>query len=122
MLHLLGVNLPDKKIVSVALTYFYGIGPRTASSICNRLAIYRQCKLQDLSETQLNELSEVLSKMTLEADLKREVRENIFRLRNMGTYIGRRHWHGQPVHGQNTRTNAKTARRLNSFTFRRRHH
>ncbi|KAJ1917059.1 hypothetical protein IWQ60_007901 [Tieghemiomyces parasiticus] len=122
MLHLLGVNLPDQKILSVALTYFYGIGPKTAEGICHRMSIHRQCKLQDLNETQLNELSGILSKMTLEADLRRQVRENITRLRTMGTYRGRRHFLGLPVHGQNTRNNAKTARKLNSKTFRRGYH
>ncbi|KAJ1988190.1 hypothetical protein H4R33_002522 [Dimargaris cristalligena] len=122
MLHLLGVNLPDQKILSVALTYFYGIGPKTAEGICNRLCIHRQCKLQELSETQINELSEVLSKMTLEADLRRQIKDNIIRLRTMGTYRGRRHHLGLPVHGQNTRNNAKTARKLNPGILRRHYH
>ncbi|KAJ1979237.1 hypothetical protein H4R34_002905 [Dimargaris verticillata] len=119
MLYLLGVNLPDYKVVSVALRYFYGIGPKTGEQICHRLSIHRQCKLQDLTEVQINELSEVLSKMKLEADLRRDVRENIVRLKNLGTYVGRRHMFGLPVHGQNTRQNGKTAKRLNARVFRR---
>ncbi|KAJ2496380.1 hypothetical protein GGI11_004718 [Coemansia sp. RSA 2049] len=119
MLHLLGVNLPDQKVVSVALTYFYGIGPLTARKICSQLSIHQQCKLSELTEGQLNQVSGVLSGMTIENDLKRQVAANVQHLRRIGTYIGKRHAMGMPVHGQNTRNNSKTAKKLNGRMLRR---
>ncbi|KAI9501380.1 hypothetical protein GGI25_004938 [Coemansia spiralis] len=113
MLHLLGVNLPDQKIVSVALTYFYGIGPLTSRKVCSRLSIHQQCKLGELTEAQLNQLSGVLSEMTIENDLKRQIAANVQHLRQIGTYVGKRHAMGLPVHGQRTRNNCKTAKKLN---------
>ncbi|KAI9228409.1 MAG: hypothetical protein DHS80DRAFT_27268 [Piptocephalis tieghemiana] len=114
MLHLLGVNLPDKKVVHVALTYFYGIGPETARRLCDRMSIHRTAKLQELTEPQINALSTHLTNMTLEADLRRQTQNNIIRLRRINTYRGRRLAAGLPVRGQRTRTNAKTAKRLNA--------
>ncbi|KAJ1662920.1 hypothetical protein EV178_005467 [Coemansia sp. RSA 1646] len=119
MLHLLGVNLPDQKVVTVALTYFYGIGPLTARKICSRLSIHQQCKLSELTEGQLNQISGVLSEMTIENDLKRQISANVQHLRQIGTYVGKRHAMGLPVHGQNTRNNTKTAKKLNGRLLRR---
>ncbi|KAJ2794446.1 hypothetical protein FBU31_006435 [Coemansia sp. 'formosensis'] len=118
MLHLLGVNLPDQKVVSVALTYFYGIGPLTARKICSRLSFHKECKLSELTEGQLNQLSGVLSEMTIENDLKRQVSANVQHLRQIGTYIGKRHAMGLPVHGQKTRGNSVTAKKLNGKMLR----
>ncbi|KAJ1678101.1 hypothetical protein EV182_004775, partial [Spiromyces aspiralis] len=118
MLHLLGVNLPDQKVVSVALTYFYGVGKATAERICSQLSIHRQCKLYELNEAQLNRLSGLLSGMTLGTDLERQARRNVQHLRQIGTYIGKRHAQGLPVHGQRTRNNCKTAKRLNGRLLR----
>lgn len=112
MLYLFGVNLPDRKVVSVALTYIYGIGPKTAERICHQLLIHKQCQLRELSEVKVNQLSEVLSKLTIEQDLKRQISKNIQHLEEIGCYVGRRHLSGLPVHGQNTRNNAKTAKKL----------
>ncbi|KAG0291657.1 hypothetical protein BGZ98_002947 [Dissophora globulifera] len=113
MLHLLGVNLPDQKLVQYALPLFYGIGQRASVKILAALAIHKTCKISDLSETQVNQLSSLLSDMTIESDLRKEVRANIMHHRTIGSYVGRRHAMGLPVRGQNTRNNAKTARRLN---------
>ncbi|OZJ02421.1 hypothetical protein BZG36_04769 [Bifiguratus adelaidae] len=119
MLHLLGVNLPDRKIVLVALTYFYGIGAPTARKLCDQLAIHRSAKLADLTEAQITQLSSLLSTKTIESDLKREIRANITRLRTIGSYVGRRHAMSLPVRGQNTQNNAKTAKKLNGRWLRR---
>ncbi|PIA16038.1 ribosomal protein S13 [Coemansia reversa NRRL 1564] len=113
MLHLLGVNLPDRKIVLVALTYFYGIGPQTARKVCSQLSIHKECKMNELSETKVNQLSSILSNMTLENDLKRKISANVHHLREIGTYVGKRHAMGMPVHGQHTLNNSKTAKKLN---------
>ncbi|KAI8869566.1 ribosomal protein S13, partial [Ramicandelaber brevisporus] len=113
MLYLLGVNLPDKKIVSVALSYFYGIGRKKGEQICNQLGIHKHCKLHELSDSQLDDLSRVLAGMTLENELRREERGNITRLRQIGSYRGMRHSLGLPVNGQRTKNNGQTAKRLN---------
>ncbi|KAI8053936.1 hypothetical protein BDF22DRAFT_742910 [Syncephalis plumigaleata] len=118
MLHLLGVNLPDQKVVHIALTYFYGIGRKTAEGICHQLSIHRQAKLHELSESQLNRLSQLLTGMTLESDLRRQVRHNVVRYRQIGCYRGRRHQQALPVRGQRTQNNCKTAKRLNGRLLR----
>ncbi|KAF9957081.1 hypothetical protein BGZ72_002183 [Mortierella alpina] len=113
MLHLLGVNLPDQKLVQYALPLFYGIGQKTALKVLASLSIHKTCKVADLSEPQINQLSSLLSDMTIESDLRKQIRANIMHHRSIGSYVGRRHAMGLPVRGQNTRNNAKTARRLN---------
>ncbi|OMJ13537.1 37S ribosomal protein SWS2, mitochondrial [Smittium culicis] len=113
MLHLLGVNLPDQKVVSIALTHFYGIGRKSALQICSQLSIHRQCKLHELTEPQINSLTSILSSNLLESDLSRVVSNNILRLKRIKSYVGMRHSMNLPVHGQRTRNNCKTAKRLN---------
>ncbi|CAH1758932.1 13362_t:CDS:2 [Entrophospora sp. SA101] len=113
MLHLLGVNLPENKLVRIALTYFYGIGDITANKICSKFSIHKACKLSELSESQINQISLELSNMKIESDLRRETRNNIIHHRTIGSYKGKRHAMGYPVRGQRTRTNARTARKLN---------
>ncbi|GJJ74575.1 small subunit ribosomal protein S13 [Entomortierella parvispora] len=113
MLHLLGVNLPDQKLVQYALPLFYGIGQKTSLKVLASLSIHKSCKIADLSEPQVNQLSSLLSDMKIESDLRKEIRANIMHHRSIGSYVGRRHAMGLPVRGQNTRNNAKTARRLN---------
>ncbi|KAJ3114685.1 hypothetical protein HDU96_001777 [Phlyctochytrium bullatum] len=111
---LLGVNLPDNKIVSIALRSIYGVGRATAESLCHKLLIHRHCKLRDLPEHKVTELSQLLNGMKIEAELRREVTDNIKNLVQIGCYRGLRHKAGLPVHGSRTRTNAKTAKRLNA--------
>ncbi|GAB5589176.1 hypothetical protein Unana1_04076 [Umbelopsis nana] len=120
MLHLLGVNLPDRKLVSTALQYFYGIGATSSTKICDQLSIHKQCKLSELSEAQINSLSNVLANMNIETDLKRQVREHVMHHRSINTYVGRRHAMSLPVRGQRTRNNAKTAKKLNGRWVQRR--
>ncbi|KAI8836149.1 30S ribosomal protein S13 [Chytridium lagenaria] len=95
---LLGVNLPDNKIVSIALRSIYGIGQKTSESLCHKLLIHRHCKLKDLPEEKVTQL---------------EVTDNIQNLVQIGSYKGMRHKAGLPVHGARTRTNARTAKKLN---------
>ncbi|PVU93289.1 hypothetical protein BB561_003368 [Smittium simulii] len=113
MLFLLGTNLPDSKIVSIALTSFFGIGKVVSEKICSKMSIHKTCRLQDLSEPQINELTAVLSTMTIGKDLQRKFEADIKRLMRINCYIGTRHKLHLPVHGQRTRNNAKTAKKLN---------
>ena len=118
-MYLLGVDLPDNKVTWVALTKIYGIGETTGQSICDKLSISRQTRLKDLTESKVIELSQLLNKMTIEAELRRKVRNNIKNLVDIGCYRGVRHKARMPVKGQNTQNNAKTARKLNGTMFKR---
>ncbi|CEP17982.1 hypothetical protein [Parasitella parasitica] len=120
MLHLLGVNLPDRKLVSTALQYFYGIGEPTAIKLCQKLSIPPTLKVIELSEVQVNDLTNSLANMTIETDLKRQVREHVMHHRNINNFIGRRHAMSLPVRGQRTRNNAKNAKKLNGRWVQRR--
>lgn len=87
-----------------ALRSFYGIGPDVASKLMAKFHIHKTARVGQLAEKQLNDLAGELSGMVLENDLRRQLQDNIKRLRDMGTYRGRRHAMSLPVRGQNTRT------------------
>jgi small subunit ribosomal protein S13 len=113
MPHILGKFLPDHKPVRYALLRFGGIGQYTAAQICARLQFHETLKMGQMSERQLNALSHEVGELKLENDLVRAVRDNIARLRRIGSYRGKRHAAGLPVRGQHTRNNASTARKYN---------
>lgn len=110
MARIAGVNVPDKKRVPIALTYVYGIGRTTAFKLCEKLGIDVQVRMGNLEEDKLNALRTEIEKsgMLIEGDLRREVSINIKRLMDMKCYRGLRHRSGLPVHGQRTKTNART--------------
>lgn len=103
-----GVDLPRDKRIEVALTYIYGVGRPTSKRVLEQTGISPDIRARDLSEAQLQQLREALNGMTLEGDLRREVNMNIKRLTEIGSYRGIRHRRNLPVHGQRTRTNART--------------
>jgi small subunit ribosomal protein S13 len=103
-----GINIADHKHAGIALTAIYGIGRQTAKDICNNLQIDPSTKIKELTEEQLDSIRAVISKMTVEGDLRREVSMNIKRLMDLGCYRGIRHRKGLPLRGQRTRTNART--------------
>ncbi|KAJ3125902.1 hypothetical protein HK100_010539 [Physocladia obscura] len=109
----LGVNLPDNKVVSIALTSIFGVGRTTGSRICNQLLIHPQCRLKDLPEDKVTQLSTLLNGMTIETELRKQIADNISKMVQIGCYRGLRHKAGLPVHGQRTRTNGQTAKKLN---------
>lgn len=108
MARIAGVNIPNNQHVKIALTAIYGIGVSTSKKICNELGIDESIKLRDITEAQLEQLREQISKYTVEGDLRREISMNIKRLMDLGCYRGLRHRKGLPVRGQRTRTNART--------------
>lgn len=108
MARIAGINIPDHKHAVIALTAIYGVGRGTASNICMEVGISPSVKMKELSEEQLDSIREVISKMTVEGDLRREVSMNIKRLMDLGCYRGIRHRRGLPLRGQRTRTNART--------------
>ncbi|UOA09300.1 MULTISPECIES: 30S ribosomal protein S13 [Methylobacter] len=108
MARIAGINIPDHKHSVIALTAIYGVGRQTASEICVKVGILPSVKIKELTEEQLEAIRNVVSKMTVEGDLRREVSMNIKRLMDLGCYRGIRHRRGLPLRGQRTRTNART--------------
>jgi small subunit ribosomal protein S13 len=109
MPRILGVDLPTDKPTHIALRYIYGIGATTARQICDRARIDPQRRARELSDEEITRLNTILDKeFTVEGPLKRQVTQNIARLRDIGCYRGLRHRRGLPVRGQRTRTNART--------------
>ena len=108
MARIAGINIPDHKHAVIALTAIYGVGRQTASEICVKVGITPSVKIKELTEEQLEAIRNVVSKMTVEGDLRREVSMNIKRLMDLGCYRGIRHRRGLPLRGQRTRTNART--------------
>ncbi len=104
-----GVDLPRNKRVEIGLTYIYGIGRTRAKNILAATNVSPDQRIQDLSESDLAALREFINKnYKLEGDLRRETQMNIKRLVEIGCYRGLRHRRGLPVHGQRTKTNART--------------
>ena len=108
-----GTNFDSTRLVSRALQHFYGIGPQLRTTLMARHSIHRMAKVGDMSSKQIDSLAAELGTMTIENDLRRQVVDNVKRLRDMGSYRGRRHAMGLPVRGQRTRTQILTARKLN---------
>ena len=108
MARIAGINVADHKHAEIALTAIYGIGRQTAKEICGQVGVQPTIKIRDLSEDQLEAIRKVISGMTVEGDLRREVSMNIKRLMDLGCYRGIRHRRGLPLRGQRTRTNART--------------
>ena len=109
MPRILGVDIPNDKRTLISLQYIYGIGPYQAEVLCERRGIDRDKRARDLTEDDLAKLASLLDNdFTVEGQLRRQVQQNIARLRDIGCYRGLRHRKGLPVRGQRTRTNART--------------
>ena len=109
MPRILGVDIPANKRMDIALRYLYGIGPRTASDICRRTQIDPAMRAKELSDSNVAAINKLLQdSFVVEGDLRRQVAQNIRRLVAIGSYRGVRHKRGLPVHGQRTKTNART--------------
>jgi small subunit ribosomal protein S13 len=109
MARIAGVNIPPQKRVEIGLTYIYGIGRSTSNRILAILGIDPNTKVRDLTEEEVVRLRDAIDReATVEGDLRRERTQNIKRLMDIGCYRGIRHRRGMPVHGQRTKTNART--------------
>ena len=109
MARLIGVDLPREKRVEVALTYIYGVGRTRATQTLEATGVSADTRVRDLSEEELVQLRDHLeASFRLEGDLRREVAADIRRKVEIGSYQGLRHRRGLPVHGQRTKTNART--------------
>jgi small subunit ribosomal protein S13 len=106
-----GTDIPRDKRVEVSLTYIYGIGPTLSKRILESAGVSPDTRVKNLTEEEVNRLSEIINRnYRVEGDLRREVALNIKRLTEIGSYRGLRHRRNLPVHGQRTRTNARTKR------------
>ena len=109
MARISGIDLPREKRIEVALTYIYGIGPARAAEVLAKTGIDADIRVKDLTEEQEAQLRDVIEHdYIIEGDLRRETAMNIKRLSEIGCYRGLRHRKGLPVHGQRTKTNART--------------
>jgi small subunit ribosomal protein S13 len=109
MPRILGVDLPNDKPTHISLRYIYGIGPSLALRLCEQAKIDPQRRAKDLSDDEISRLASILDKdYTVEGPLRRQLQQNIARLRDIGSFRGTRHRRGLPVRGQRTRTNART--------------
>jgi small subunit ribosomal protein S13 len=108
MARIAGINIPVQKHTVIALRSIYGVGQTQAQKICAATNIAQDTKIKDLTEAELEALRSEVGKLTVEGDLRREVTLSIKRLMDLGCYRGLRHRRGLPVHGQRTKTNART--------------
>jgi small subunit ribosomal protein S13 len=109
MPRILGVDIPNDKPTHISLRYIYGIGPTTALRLCRQTNIDPQRRAKDLSDDDISRLASLLDdEFVVEGQLRRQVQQNIARLKDIGSYRGLRHRRGLPVRGQRTRTNART--------------
>ncbi len=110
MARIAGVDLPRNKRVEISLTYIYGIGRSLSTEILRKAGVHPGTKVRDLTESDVASLRETIDEYPVEGDLRREVQMNIRRLMDIGCYRGLRHRRNLPVHGQRTKTNARTKR------------
>ncbi len=109
MARLAGVDLPREKRLEVALTYIYGVGKTRAKKVLADTGISPDVRVKDLSDAELVQLRDnIEGNYKVEGDLRREVAADIRRKVEIGSYQGIRHRRGMPVHGQRTKTNART--------------
>ncbi len=108
MARIAGVDLPIEKRVDIGLTYIYGVGRSNVAGVLEKAKVDGTKRIKDLTEEEVNRLQRALDGVLVEGDLERDVRQNIKRLEEIGTYRGLRHRKGLPVRGQNTRHNART--------------
>jgi small subunit ribosomal protein S13 len=109
MPRILGVDLPNDKPTHISLRYIYGIGPTTALQVCDKAKVDPQRRAKDLTDEEIARIAGILDReYTVEGPLRRQVHQNVQRLKEINCYRGIRHRRGLPVRGQRTRTNART--------------
>lgn len=104
-----GVDVPNDKAIGIGLRHIYGVGPDVSKMILKEAGIDEKVRAKDLTESEVTTVANVISReYIVEGQLRRQVQQNIARLRDIGCYRGTRHRRGLPVRGQRTRTNART--------------
>ena len=107
-MRILGVEIPDNERVEIALTRFYGIGRTNVKKLATMSKISLDTRVKDLTRDEVAVLMKSLESFKIEGDLKKEIRENIDRLKAIHSYRGLRHIVNLPVRGQRTKTNSRT--------------
>src|SRR5699024_8868574 len=108
MARIAGIDIPREKRVVIALTYIYGIGKSLSSQILKEANVSEDTRVRDLTEEELGQIRDAVSQHKVEGDLRREIRMDIKRLTEIGSYRGIRHRHGLPTRGQKTKNNSRT--------------
>lgn len=109
MPRIMGVDIPNDKPTHIALRYIYGIGPTTSLQLCEQARVDPIRRARELNDEEIARIANLLDRdYTVEGPLRREIQQNIARLRDIGSYRGLRHRRGLPVRGQRTKTNART--------------
>lgn len=108
MARIAGIDLPKNKRGIIGLTYIYGIGDTLAGKILKEAGISEDKKVSAWTDDEIAALRQVIDNYKTEGQLRSEIQMNIKRLMDIGCYRGLRHRRGLPVHGQRTRTNART--------------
>jgi small subunit ribosomal protein S13 len=109
MARIAGVDIPREKRLEISLTYIFGIGRTSSQKVCDDTGMSRDTRVRDLTEEEVARLRSYIDQnLKVEGDLRREISQNIKRKMEIGNYEGLRHRRGLPVHGQRTRTNART--------------
>lgn len=105
-----GITIADEKALNVSLTAVYGVGKSKAQEVLDGLSIPYTAKAKDLTQDQEQEIRTIIEAFTIEGDLRREVSQNIKRLKDIRAYRGTRHERRLPSRGQRTKTNSRTVR------------
>lgn len=105
-----GVDIPEQKKVQFSLAYIYGVGRTNVFEILKKAQVDADKRVKDLTSDEVNKIQKAVDELKVEGDLRKEIRQNIARLRDIGAYRGVRHTRGLPSRGQRTRTNARTKR------------
>lgn len=107
---IIGVDIPDEERVEIGLTSIYGIGKSNVDQLLDEAKIDPNKRIKSLTKEEVSRIIKALDSFKVEGDLRKEVRDNINRHKNIRSYRGLRHIVGLPVHGQRTKTNARTAK------------
>lgn len=109
-MRILGITLPDQKQIQYGLTALYGVGPARSVQILNEAKVQLDKKVKDLTADEEVEIRRIAEAFKLEGNLRREISQNVKRLKDIGSFRGSRHSNGLPSRGQRTKTNSRTLR------------
>lgn len=105
-----GIDIPEQKRVDISLTYIFGIGRKNVVDILKEAGVKPSTRAHALTSDEVSRLQRIIEKINTEGNLRKQIRENIERLKRIGSYRGARHIAGLPARGQRTKTNARTKR------------
>lgn len=103
-----GIDIPDQKKIRIALRYLYGVGPKAADDVLKEANVDPEKRANQLTSDEVNRIQRVVEKYNIEGNLRRQINDNIDRLKRIKSYRGMRHSMGLPSRGQRTRSNART--------------